>query len=61
MKFRLERASDWKFKEEKGVDELQDLFELMDKEGCGIIIQKNYHTDDIKHKYILTIYDGYVE
>lgn len=54
MKYRLEKASDRKFKEAIEINTIEELMEFIEKEGDIIIF------NDPRGKTIL-IYDGYVE
>lgn len=53
MKFKLEKASDWDFKEEIEIKTLDDLECLYKKYKEELIV-------DFKEK-IITIYDSYIE
>lgn len=68
MKFVISKASNWDFKKEIEISTLGELFRLMDKYGCDLIVGREYYpTGDIfenngyEAKGTIIIYDDYVE
>ena len=68
MKFVIGRASNWSDRKEIELSTLGELFRLIDKYGCDLILGKEYYpTGDIfenngyEEKGTILIYDDYVE
>lgn len=59
MKALLKKASDYKYKQEIELNELEDLLSLIDEYGYGIVV--GYMAEGETLKLRLTIYDDYLE
>jgi hypothetical protein len=61
MKFIVLKASDYEYREEMEINNLEELMEFMNSIEYSIIVGKDYDHITDKIENILTIYDDYVE
>lgn len=59
------KASDDKYSKIKYFKDLNDLLDFLEKNNCGLILEKNWCMFEqemkTKCKYTITIYDDYIE
>jgi hypothetical protein len=54
-RFKIDKASDWKYQELRQIDTLEELLALLEEFGHAIVVAK------FGDEYFITIYDDYLE